>query len=739
MSCLPLLAFGFASHLVLSGLALAGIPILIHLLHRRHFIETRWAAMRFLIQASQKQSRRSRLEQLLLLLIRTLAIVAFVLALARPLSQNTVGAISGTTAVHRIVVLDASYSMQYRDLETLPAESNRVTEAATRFERMREQARDLVKSAQPGDVWNLVRASRREPRVLIPRATGSTDFVLSELEALKVSDSSCDLLDVLPDVLELTQQMADVPEKEVVIYTDSQASFIAPSAPERLQKTRDFLQRIGRVARLNVVNAALGSSSNISVTDIRSERPYGLIDRPTRLLATLRNSGPALKNQVVELLVDDRLVETKRVDLPSDAVTTVDWSFTINTPGEHIVEVHLADDALPIDNRRRMSLLVRDELRVVIVDSHGEAQPRSASTAFYVSRALAPDQSDKPTSQLIRPTIIAPGDFSNTSLQAIDVLVLCGVWRMTDREIRQLEAFVRSGHGLLLFPDDSTTAEVFNDSVYRQGAGPAPGSFQSRVTNANVAEPWKFDAQSSTHVLLREFQRNPGTGLEATLVFQQTQIAPHADSSVPLKLTNGSAAILERRYGTGVVLMMTTNPESSWSTWGVLGQSFVPILHEAVLHAAAKDGGANLEVGQVLVQRLPTGQPADPIVVRRPNGTAAVPQIVGQAGQEQLVFDEVDTVGVYRLDAEHRVSDRTLFCANAESVEGVLTMLDPAPLVAEFNQFTAASEPGALVGMSTGTGSTRLIRGLLMAALVLLLIEPFVAYPGRKKSWTASA
>ncbi len=79
------LAFGFANPWLLWGLALGSIPILIHLLHRRTYRETDWAAMRFLLEASRKNSRRMRLEQLILLAVRTLLLLLAVLAFAEPL------------------------------------------------------------------------------------------------------------------------------------------------------------------------------------------------------------------------------------------------------------------------------------------------------------------------------------------------------------------------------------------------------------------------------------------------------------------------------------------------------------------------------------------------------------------------------------------------------------------------------------------------------------------------------
>ena len=69
-------ALGFANVPLLYGLAAASVPILIHLLNRRRFRQVTWAAMQFLMAAARKNRRRIRIEQWLLLAIRTL--VAFI-------------------------------------------------------------------------------------------------------------------------------------------------------------------------------------------------------------------------------------------------------------------------------------------------------------------------------------------------------------------------------------------------------------------------------------------------------------------------------------------------------------------------------------------------------------------------------------------------------------------------------------------------------------------------------------
>ena len=96
-------ALGFANAPLLYGLAAASVPILIHLLNRRKFREVPWAAMRFLLAAIRKNQRRIRIEQWLLLAIRTLIILLVVSAMAKPFLESF-GVVIAGRRVHRVLV-----------------------------------------------------------------------------------------------------------------------------------------------------------------------------------------------------------------------------------------------------------------------------------------------------------------------------------------------------------------------------------------------------------------------------------------------------------------------------------------------------------------------------------------------------------------------------------------------------------------------------------------------------------
>src|SRR5438309_8676775 len=90
--------------------ALASVPIIIHLLNRRRFMRVDWAPMKYLKLTIKTNRRRLRIEQMILLAIRTLVVILIIMAVARPvLSPNAMGSwLAGHGRTSRIVVIDDS-------------------------------------------------------------------------------------------------------------------------------------------------------------------------------------------------------------------------------------------------------------------------------------------------------------------------------------------------------------------------------------------------------------------------------------------------------------------------------------------------------------------------------------------------------------------------------------------------------------------------------------------------------
>ena len=209
MSFVFVWALGFANVPLLYALAAAGVPVLIHLLNRRRFKEVSWAAMRFLLAAVRKNRRRVRIEQWLLLAIRTLVVILVVSAMAKPFLE-TFGAVIAGLRTHRVLVLDDSLSMGYTSGES------------SRFEQSKALAEQLVKDSRQGDAVSLILMGD-PPRVVIGVPSSNLAEVRKEIEELTLSHGGTDLAATFEKVDRVLED-SSITQKEVVFLTDLQAA-----------------------------------------------------------------------------------------------------------------------------------------------------------------------------------------------------------------------------------------------------------------------------------------------------------------------------------------------------------------------------------------------------------------------------------------------------------------------------------------------------------------------------------
>jgi hypothetical protein len=133
---------GFLHPWALAGLVAAAVPLLLHLLARREPPTVVFPAVRYLITTTREHQRRLKLQHLLLLALRTLLIVALVLAAAGPTVPSR--GVTGHAPSALVLVVDNSPS------------SGVVVAGATRLSQLQGAARQVLARATPDDaLWLL--------------------------------------------------------------------------------------------------------------------------------------------------------------------------------------------------------------------------------------------------------------------------------------------------------------------------------------------------------------------------------------------------------------------------------------------------------------------------------------------------------------------------------------------------------------------------------------------------------
>ena len=125
---------------LLGGLAIAG-PVLFHLIRRNTREKFTFSSLMFLRADPPKVTRKSRLEDILLLLVRCALLAVMALAFSRPFMRNTVTAGHDATIGQRIVLLiDTSASMQRAGI----------------WEKTLTEARAALAEVQPSDSFSIL-------------------------------------------------------------------------------------------------------------------------------------------------------------------------------------------------------------------------------------------------------------------------------------------------------------------------------------------------------------------------------------------------------------------------------------------------------------------------------------------------------------------------------------------------------------------------------------------------------
>ncbi|MGL4513892.1 MAG: BatA domain-containing protein [Lacipirellulaceae bacterium] len=757
----PVVAAGFASLATLGWVAMAAAPILIHLWMRQAHRETPWAAVRFLRVAIERQARRLRLEQWILLALRTSLLLLVALAAAKPyLGGSPLGA---GAPRHRIVALDASASMgMTRDGES-------------RLDRAKKLVEGLVDRAVSGDQWSLCVLSS-QPSAPIPRPTTDRGAFRRAVQGVATTQGVANVPRLLTLVERtLGQESKQGPPREVLVFTDLGANSWRAVAKQHAgapseagsadadstngaadDARRTSVDRVAALARLSIIDVGDRAASNAAVTRLATSGSLPTAGRPVEVTADLSLLGPGqAREATAELVVDGLPVAQQRVRLAPGGATPVVFAPSIESPGLHELSVRIdGDDTLAIDNRRWLALDLRDKVRVLCVEGARDA-------AAYVADALDPlDSNDGP----IEAVVASDADLPSLDFERFACVVFCNVAELTAADASRLTAYVEQGGGAIFFLGDRVDPDRYN-GLLTQGANDqasrtrrTPFRLVSNAASSKSNEPrpllpmtlgpavseptYRIDPLEYAHPIVAPFRGRERSGLLTIPVLRRFPLRIDAQGLaagrvvVALALDGGAPLLVTVDRGLGRLAVVSTDGSlasldpATGEPWTALPAwpSFLPIVRGTVEYVSQGLGStAPKLVDEPLGGRLPSGAfSADSVRVVRPDGARES----AQGGADALLwsYPRSDAAGVYRVvvgDAGPAAGVAAL-AVNIDPSESDPTPLDAGLLPAEFRVEAASATLGVSESIADA-GRSDLARWLLTLALGLLLTEGAVA------------
>jgi len=725
-------AFGFASPAMLFGLTALVVPLLIHLLSRRRYRETYWAAMEYLLAAMRRSRRRLQLEQLLLLVLRILVIVLVVLAMAEPYSERSGFAFTRGERTHRVLVIDGSYSMAYKPTDK------------SRFQRAKELAARIVEESPQGDGFTLVLMSE-PPRVVVGNPVFEPRDFLPEIEGLALPHTSADLPATLAEVEQILvnarREYRRLTREEVYFMTDlgRVGWTVDPVGTDRRLVSdvkAEFLERSKRLAekaRLVVIDLGQEGAENLAVTSLATEEPFATLGRNVRVEAQLKNFGAQSQLRIpVELLVDGRRVQQQHVDLAPATEASVGFSYRFDAPGDHTLEVRLEGDQLDVDNHRWLAMPVKQFVHVLCVDGRPSGEPFGGATDYLVT-ALAPED-DRMGRALVRPEVVPESRLLEIDLVRYDCIFLSNIAQFTASEAQALDAYLRHGGGLVFFLGDQVMADRYNRELAsdrRDGIRVLP----ARLGNVVDKPENRLDPRSYSHPIVRDFRGHEQAGLLTTPVETHFKLILPALSKakVALALAGGDPLIVEEPIHRGRVVLFATSADASWTAMPKL-PGYLPVVREALAYAMGEQiVERNAEVGEALGATLSADAADVPPWVQRPDGRREEARLHTGEGSIAWSYSDTSTSGVYIAQFGPPISRGDAFAVNVDPVESDLARIGPdelrhevwpeVPFIHQTTWQNLDERPPVRIARRSG-----LSKGLIYAVLVLLFVETFLAW-----------
>lgn len=614
-----MIALGVPAVLALAVLV-AG-PILAHLLRQEPKERVPFGAMLLLERLERNPRRRRRLRDHLLLLLRALAVLAFVVAAARPelrLPAET-GLVGGTGRV--VIILDDSMSMDQK------------VEGGPALDKAKKDAAELVRGLPEGTSVAVVTAS-----VPMLDLTGGliTDRA-SAAATIEARDGTWAGTDMHAALVEARTLLGGEPG-EVLVYSDEAGVGVVDACAldaERLLATGSRLlpRPVAPPAPANVVPAAAS---------------YGDGVEGGTVTVKLLNFGSAAREVATTVALPDGTTITSFVTVPgatSDSAGVVEAPFTVPRQAQGgVAKVSVDDPALPRDNARWFHLPDIGASRVLAVDGDPGSTP-TRSEVYFLERALAPYGTAGVTVDVVAPAglpALAGGPYRVAWLANV---ADPGPWATV------LVDFVRKGGGLVLSAGDNVTAERWNAAL-------------ASLLPASLARPRdlvSLDADEGEPLALPDasadlFQPFTQGGLDAFARIRLRRVLttqPYTDGGelrTLLRTESGVPVLIERKVGTGRVLLWTSTLDLGWgntplqAAYPALVQRLTTWLGGEVSGVASRVDG---EVGAPVRVPLPEG--VVDVEVLGPDG-ASVP---ANRDRDGLVFEPI-VPGAYSVGVPGR-------------------------------------------------------------------------------------
>ena len=588
----------FTNPWLLGGLAAVGLPVLIHFLTRARPRRVSFPPFKFLLEACAGQQAVHRLRTIILLTVRSLAVMALVLLFARPFLKPA-GAANTDAKQRFVLIVDASLSMRA------------VQGGAALFARAKAEAADVLRGLEPGQEAAVILAGAT-PRAILPALSPNLPALH---EGLVKAEPTFEFAD-FQAALQLAKRLLGG-AGTIYVFSDFQKS--------NWEGAGDL--PAGIACRLRPVTTE--PVNNVALVGARLSPEEPVAGETAELVCSVFNCSPHPREETVRSQLGE-FTQERRVTLA--AYASADCAFNVSFPqsGSFTGKAWLEPDELREDNTRYIAVKVHKALQILLLSDADAADSRSA--AFFISRALAPSAQAAPGLNIVRRH---SQDIDRGILETADVFILVAPATLTGEALEIITRRVQEGARFLAVLDGPTAP----------GLVPAALNPPFQLTRTVVSDggdalvpgPRKlFGESDAADWSDSRFRRH-----------YQTQILPGRSNEVLFSYGDGSAAVTFSSVGKGAVefVNLPLTPDGG----DFIGSPMFPATMHELLRALRRSSDVrDVTPGKAWVLEAASGGETA-LTVTDPQGAPVQAQVIASGRMSRLALPAATWPGIYEL------------------------------------------------------------------------------------------
>ena len=594
------------------------VPLLIYLWNVRKPKRVRFSTLAFFDALKTTALKRIRLKRWLLLLIRSLAIIAMVIAVSRPFVPPDFGWGTAGDPKAVAILIDNGPSME------------QISREGPYIERAKNVAEAVIDLSGNEDRLT-VEVSHGESLSVPLLNPGSVAASLRQVEVVNAGNFTAERAEAL------IQRLREANEPNKILYLVTDAREVTGREIEKMsgELYEDIYLKVVRVDGAEALNFGY---ERVELESAGSEAGGGL-----QLRVTVRNYGDrVISNSFISLILDEELISQQSFSI--DSRSTTEFVFEIPVTEDRFIaaELILEGDDLEFDNHYFGGIQLPGKREILVLTDDWRAGSGSERNFTSYLRPMLEIAGEEGSRFNIKFSQIDELDISD--IADFDAIVLDGIRTIPDFLGQSLIDHVQNGAGLLFMPEAEGNLNNYNRFLGFAGTlrfSNVNGSYASFNAIDRLAVP------DGGHPILETiFDRTEEEELRLNVpeIFYYYEIEPtgRAGDFPILNTRTGRPLLYEIRAGSGRIVVSAIGSDPGWSNFPVK-PLFAPLFYRTVDYLARGEGAVikKHELGEIFRFRI-DGSPENSRLLR--DGEAIIPDSRQAVQGAELSYPGVEWV-----------------------------------------------------------------------------------------------